>query len=62
MFYILYAIRPYIIGFILINKAYPLGLPFLKGISRLLIKTRNSIGNRGTPYSIPVVTIIWGLS
>jgi len=35
--------------------------PFLKVLSRLLTKKRKSIGDRGNPYGIPVVTVIGGL-
>jgi len=35
--------------------------PSLKKLSRLLIKKRKSIGEKGNPYSIPVTTVIGGL-
>ena len=52
------AIRPYIIRFILLIKPIPLVAPFLKELNKLLIKKRKSIGKRGNPYSISIVTII----
>ena len=33
----------------------------LKESSRLLTKKRKSIGKRGNPYNIPIITIIGGL-
>ena len=34
--------------------------PFLKVLSKLLIKKRKSIGERGNLYSIPITTVIGG--
>jgi len=45
----------------LLTKPIPWVAPSLKELSRLFIKKRKSIGKRGDPYSIPVVTIIGGL-
>jgi len=42
-------------------KPIPWVAPSLKVLSRLLIKKRKSIGDRGNPCGIPVVTIIGGL-
>jgi len=55
------AICPYIIRFMSLTKPIPYVAPSLKELSRLLIKKRKSIGERGNPYSIPVVTAIGGL-
>ena len=55
------AISPYIIRFILLIKPIPWVAPFLKELSRLLIKKRKSIGKRSNPYNIPIITIIGGL-
>jgi len=55
------AVGPYIIRFILLIKPIPWVAPSLKESSRLLIKKRKSIGERGDFYGIPVVTIIGGL-
>jgi len=46
---------------VLLIKPIPWVAPFLKELSRLLIKKRKSIGKRGDPYSIPIATIIEGL-
>ena len=55
------AIGLYIIRFILLIKPIPYITPSLKELSKLLIKKRKSIGKRGNPYSIPIVTVIGGL-
>ena len=55
------AVGPYIIRFILLTKPIPWVAPSLKVLSKLLIKKRKSIGERGDPYSIPITTIIGGL-
>jgi len=55
------AISLYIIRFILLIKPIPWVAPSLKDLSRLLIKKRKSIGERGNPYSISVITVIGGL-
>ena len=55
------AIGPYIIRFMSSTKPIPQVAPSLKELSRLLIKKRKSIGERGNPYSIPVVIAIGGL-
>ena len=44
-----------------LTKPIPQIAPFLKELSRLLIKKRKSIGERGNPYSILIITIIGGL-
>ena len=55
------AISPYVIRFVLLTKPIPQVAPSLKELSRLLIKKRKSIGERGDPYGIPIATIIGGL-
>jgi len=55
------AIGLYIIRFISSTKPIPWVAPSLKVLSRLLIKKRKSIGDRGNPYGIPVITVIGGL-
>ena len=55
------AVSLYIIRFILLIKPIPYVAPSLKALSRLLIKKRKSIGKRGNPYSIPIITAIGGL-
>jgi len=55
------AVRPYIIRFVLLIKPILWVAPFLKELSRLLIKKRKSIGKRDDPYSIPIITIMGGL-
>jgi len=55
------AVSLYIIRFISLTKPIPWVAPSLKDLSRLLIKKRKSIGKRGDPYSISVVTAIGGL-
>ena len=42
-------------------KPIPWVAPFLKELSRLFIKKRKSIGERGDLYSISITTIIGGL-
>ena len=51
----------YIIRFILLIKPIPYVTPSLKESSKLLIKKRKSIGKRGNPYNIPIITVIGGL-
>jgi hypothetical protein len=55
------AIGLYIIRFVLLTKPIPWVASSLKESSKLLIKKRKSIGKRGNPYNIPVVTVIGGL-
>ena len=55
------AVGLYIIRFILLTKPIPWVTPSLKELSRLLIKKRKSIGERGDPYNIPIITVIGGL-
>jgi hypothetical protein len=55
------AIGPYIIRFVSLINPIPWVAPSLKVSSRLLTKKRKSIGKRGNPYGIPVVTVIGGL-
>jgi len=43
------------------KKPIPWVAPSLKELSRLLIKKRKSIGERGNPCGIPVATAIGGL-
>ena len=45
----------------LLIKPIPWVAPFLKELSRLFIKKRKSIGERGDLYGIPVTTVIGGL-
>jgi len=42
-------------------KPIPWVAPSLKELSRLLIKKRKSIGERGDPYGISVATVMGGL-
>ena len=55
------AIGPYIIRFILLIKPIPWVAPSLKDLSRLLIKKRKSIGERGDLCGIFIITVIGGL-
>ena len=55
------AVGPYIIRFISSTNFIPWVAPFLKMLSKLLIKKRKSIGKRGDLCGIPVVTAIGGL-
>jgi len=55
------AVGPYIIRFVSLTKPIPWVAPSLKVLSRLLIKKRKSIGDRGNPCGIPVTTVIGGL-
>jgi hypothetical protein len=55
------AVGPYVIRFVSLTNPIPWVAPSLKVSSRLLIKKRKSIGERGDPYRIPVVTIMGGL-
>ena len=55
------AVGPYVIRFVLLTKPIPWVAPSLKVSSRLLIKKRKSIGDRGDPCGIPVATVIGGL-
>ena len=55
------AIGLYIIRFILLIKPIPYITPSLKELSKLLIKKRKSIGKRGNPYNIFIITVIGGL-
>jgi len=45
----------------LLIKPIPWVAPSLKELNRLLIKKRKSMGERGDPYGISVITIIGGL-
>jgi len=55
------AVGLYVIRFVLLIKPIPWVAPFLKVLSRLLIKKRKSIGDRGNPCGIPIITVIGGL-
>jgi len=55
------AVGPYIIRFVSSTKPIPWVAPSLKESSRLLTKKRKSIGKRGSPCSIPIITVIGGL-
>jgi len=46
---------------VLLIKPIPWVAPFLKVLSRLLIKKRKSIGDRGNLCGIPIITVIGGL-
>jgi hypothetical protein len=55
------AVGLYIIRFVLLIKPIFWVTPSLKELSKLFIKKRKSIGERGNPYNIPIVIIIGGL-
>jgi hypothetical protein len=55
------AVGPYIIRFVSSTKPIPWVAPSSKESSKLLIKKRKSIGERGDPCGIPVATVIGGL-
>ena len=55
------AVGLYIIRFILLIKPIPWVAPSLKELSRLLIKKKKSMGERGNLYNISIITVIGGL-